>query len=452
MARSVARALARNADHALTGARNMAPQIAPVSTSLDHPAQTGVAVIGGGIVGLSTALSLAERGVPVVVLEKGRLAGEQSSRNLGWVRKVMRSVPDLPMAIAAERMWQDMPRRVGEDCGFRQAGITYVARTQEELAGHEAWLESVRGAGLDSRMLTGAEVARLIPGSTGTWAGGITTPSDARAEPTLASSAIARAAMAKGAVIVENCAVRTLVTTGGAVSGVMTERGEIRCQHVVLAGGVWSRRFLANHGQRLLTLPLVASVLRTEPMDGPTESAVGGADFSFRKRLDGGFTITQRGALFAPLTLDHLLIGMKYLPTLIAQWKNLRVSLGREFLDDLALPRRWNAARVSPFERLRTMDPPVNQGLNDEAMRNLIAAWPVFAKARVAQAWGGMIDVTPDSMPVIGPMDRLPNLTLATGFSGHGFGTGPAAGQLAADLAMGERPIIDPHPYRLDRF
>jgi glycine/D-amino acid oxidase-like deaminating enzyme len=430
----------------------MAPQIAPVETSPAFPQTSTVVVIGGGIVGLSAALTLAERGVPVVVLEKGRIAGEQSSRNLGWVRKVMRPVPDLPMAMVAERLWAEMPARVGDDCGFRQAGITYVSRTQEELARHEGWLESVKGQGLDSRLLTPAQIADLVPGGTGGWIGGIHTPSDGRAEPTLASSAIARAAIAKGAIIVENCAVRTLTTTGGAVSGVVTERGEIRCEQVILAGGVWSRRFLGNHGVKLLTLPLVASVLRTEPMDGPTDCAVGAANFSFRKRLDGGYTITQRGALFAPLTLDHLLIGLEYLPTLIAEWKNLRISLGKEFLADLALSRRWKADAVSPFEKVRTMDPPVNPGLNEEAMKNLIAAWPVFRQAKVAQAWGGMIDVTPDSMPVIGPVERLPKLLLATGFSGHGFGTGPAAGQLAADLVMGTPPLLDPTPYRLDRF
>ena len=260
----------------------MAPQIVPVETSSELPKATTVVVIGGGIVGLSTALCLAERKVPVVVVEKGRIAGEQSSRNLGWVRKVMRPPVDLPMAQAAERLWAEMPGRVGDDCGFRRAGIAYVSRTPEELAVHESWLESVKGSGVDSRLLTSAQIAELAPGSTGSWVGGILTPSDGRAEPTLASSAIAKAALAAGAVIVENCAVRTLTTTGGQVSGVVTEQGEIACEQVVLAGGVWSRRFLANHGVPLLTLPLVASVLRTEPMDGPTDCAVGGADFSFR--------------------------------------------------------------------------------------------------------------------------------------------------------------------------
>jgi len=189
--------------------------------------------------------------------------------------------------------------------------------------------------------------------------------------------------------------------SAGCVTGVVTERGEIRCTEVLLAGGVWSRRFLGNLGVPLLALPLVASVVRTAPMAGPTDIAVGAPDFSFRKRLDGGYTITQRGVLFAPLMLDHLLIGSRYLSTLRAQWANVRISLGREFFNDLTLARRWSADGRSPFERLRTMDPPVNDDLNVEALRNIREAWPVFNDAVVAESWAGMIDVTPDSLPVI---------------------------------------------------
>ncbi len=430
----------------------MAPVITPVQTSPAMPPSTTVVVIGGGIVGLTAALNLAERGIPVTVLEKGRIAGEQSSRNLGWIRKTSRGRDDLPLAQESDRLWAEMRQRVGADVGYSQAGIMYVARNEAQMAAHEAWLASVKGLDVDSRLLTPADIVKLAPGGIGKWVGGLYTPSDGRAEPTLAASAIATAAMAKGAVIVENCAVRELSLTGGAVSGVVTERGEIRCSQVLLAGGVWSRRFLGNYGIPLLTLPLVASVLRTAPMDGPTDIALGGPDFSFRKRLDGGYTITQRGALFAPLMLDHLLIGLKYLPVLRKEWANLRVSIGKDFFEDLALGRRFRGNKVSPFEKLRTIDPPVNQGLNDEAMRNLVAAWPGFKNAQVAQSWAGMIDVTPDSHPVIAPIAKIPGLTLASGFSGHGFGTSPAAGQLAADLITGARPIVDPAPYRFDRF
>ncbi|MDG9882424.1 FAD-binding oxidoreductase [Pseudomonas sp. GD04058] len=430
----------------------MSPSIDPVQTSQQLPAATGVVIIGAGIIGLTAALTLAERGIPVVVVEKGRIAGEQSSRNLGWVRKTSRHADDIPLALAADRLWTGMPERVGADVGYRQAGIMFIARNEAQMAMHANWLKTVAHLDLDSRLLGSREIAEMVPGGKGNWAGGIFTASDARAEPTLASSAIARAAMAKGAVIVEHCAVRSLVTSAGRVSGVLTERGEIRCDQVLLAGGLWSRRFLGNHGVDLPTLPLTCSVLRTEPMEGPTGIAVGAPDFSFRKHKDGGFIITQRGKLDAFLTLDHLLLGRRYLPQLKAQRDFLKISLGKYFLDDLKLARHWKAGEVSPFEKVRVQDPAANETLNGDALRNLRAAWPVFEQARVAQSWAGTIDVTPDSNPVIGPVTAIPGLTLATGFSGHGFGTSPAAGHLAADLVSGNTPIIDPAPYRFERL
>ncbi|WJD72292.1 FAD-binding oxidoreductase [Pseudomonas asiatica] len=430
----------------------MSPTIDPVHTSPKHPDTTTVVIIGGGIIGLTAALTLAERNIPVVVLEKGRIAGEQSSRNLGWVRKTNRHADDIPLALAADRLWAQMPERVGSDVGYRQAGIMFLGRNETQMSMHEGWLKSVEGLELDSRLLSSREIAQKVPGGAANWAGGLYTPSDARAEPTLASSAIARAAIAKGAVIVENCAVRTLVTAAGRVSGVVTEQGEIKCEQVLLAGGLWSRKFLGNLNINLPTLPLTCSVLRTEPMEGPTDIAVGAPDFSFRKHKDGGFIITQRGKLDAFLTLDHLLLGTRFLPQLRAQRDFLKISLGSYFFKDLALARRWKASDTSPFERVRVQDPQANQGLNEDALRNLRAAWPVFEQARISAAWAGTIDVTPDSNPVIGPVASIPGLTLATGFSGHGFGTSPAAGQLAADLVSQQAPLIDPRPYRFERF
>jgi glycine/D-amino acid oxidase-like deaminating enzyme len=430
----------------------MAPVITPVTTSPMMPDATTVVIIGGGIVGLTAALTLAERNIPVVVLEKGRIAGEQSSRNLGWIRKTSRALEDIPLAQAADRLWAQMAMRVGSDVGYRQAGIMFIARNEKQMAMHENWLKGVNAAGLDTRLLSNSEIAMRVPGGAEKWAGGIFTASDGRAEPTLAASAIAKAAMAKGAIIIEHCAVRGLATSNGKVSGVVTERGEIRCDQVLLAAGAWSRRFLGNLGINLPTLPLICSVMRTKPLQGPANIAVGAPDFSFRQHQDGGFIITQRGALDAPLTLDHLLIGTRYMPQLRHARDNLRISLGKYFLKDLAMARRWRNDRRTPFEKVRTLNPLANPALNKEAMRNLSAAWPVFQQAVMADSWAGVIDVTPDSNPVIGPVASMPGLTLATGFSGHGFGTSPAAGQLAADLVAGHPPLIDPTPYRFERL
>lgn len=430
----------------------MAPHTTPVRTSETVPASAAVVVIGGGIVGLTAALTLSERGISVIVLEKGVVAGEQSSRNQGWIRKTSRAAADVPLAAAADRLWSRMRQRTGSDVGYREAGILFLARNEADMAPYEAWMRSVVSLDLDSRLVNQNEIDRLVPGGRGSWAGGLYTPSDGRAEPSLAASAIARAAIDKGAAIVENCAVRSLVRTAGRVSGVVTERGEISCDSVLLAGGLWSRRFLGNLGVGLPVLPLTVSVARTAPMEGPTEIAVGGPDFSFRKHADGGFIVTQRSAVKAPITLDHLLIGHRYSSSLRTQGRYLRVAFGRDFIDDLRLPRRWKPQGPSPFERVRAKDPSVDMGAIDEAFIALRAAWPVFDAAEVAEVWAGTVDVTPDSLPVIDHVSEIPGLVICTGFSGHGFGTAPAAGELAADILTGSDPIIDPAPYRFARF
>ncbi|WP_425640738.1 NAD(P)/FAD-dependent oxidoreductase [Marinomonas gallaica] len=422
------------------------------ATPNDLPKSSTVVIIGGGIVGVSAALTLAERNIPVVLIEKGHIAGEQSSRNLGWIRKTSRHFEDVPLAMAADQLWQDMPKRVGHDLGYKQAGILFLADSDEHLSMHENWLKSVKPLELDSRMLTAKDIVDKVPSGKGNWKGGIYTPSDGRAEPSIATPMLAKAAIEKGAIIIQDCAVRMLSTSGGKISGVVTEKGEIRCEQVLLASGAWSRRFLGNHGISLPTLPLICSVMRTKPMEGPTDIAVGGPNFSFRKHMDGGYIVTQRGALDAPITLDHLTIGWRYLSQLRAQRSFLRVSLGKHFIKDLSMKRKWHAGSKTPFEDIRTLNPSANTNLNNEAMTNLRNAWPVFNQAEQEEAWAGVIDITPDSNPVIGRVGEIPGLTLATGFSGHGFGTGPAAGQLAADIVLDSTPLIDPYPYRFDRL
>ena len=106
---------------------------------------------------------------------------------------------------------------------------------------------------------------------------------------------------------------------------------------------------------------------------------------------------------------------------------------------------------MSPFEQTRVLDPKPNGKLLDAAMASLRTAHPAFARAKEVERWGGLIDVTPDAVPVISPTPA-PGFFVATGFSGHGFGIGPGAGRLMADLVAGDDPIVDPAPYRFARF
>src|ERR1700756_3005866 len=119
----------------------MAPRVDPVRSDEALPARADVVIVGGGIIGASTALFLAEKRVPVSLCEKGHIAGEQSSRNWGWCRKMGRDPRELPLVIESLRLWQGMNALVEAETGFRQPGIMYLAETRAEIGQFEAWLE-----------------------------------------------------------------------------------------------------------------------------------------------------------------------------------------------------------------------------------------------------------------------------------------------------------------------
>src|SRR5271170_254007 len=214
----------------------MAPRVDPVHSDEALPARVDVVIIGGGVIGASAALFLAEKGVSVALCEKGHIAGEQSSRNWGWCRKMGRDPRELPLIIESLRLWQGMNERVTAETGFRQPGIMYLAETPAELSQLEGWLDHARQYQLDTRLLTRAEAGELMPGLTGNWSGALYTASDGKAEPQRGAPAIAEAARRHGAAIVTQCAARGIETEGGRVSAVVTEKGRISCDKVVLAG------------------------------------------------------------------------------------------------------------------------------------------------------------------------------------------------------------------------
>ncbi|MBN8874785.1 MAG: FAD-binding oxidoreductase, partial [Rhodospirillales bacterium] len=226
----------------------MSPPVEPVASDATLPARTSVVVIGGGIIGVCTTLFLAEKGIPVVLCEKGRIGGEQSSRNWGWCRTMGRDVAEIPLSIESLKLWRGMTERVGKETGFRQSGIVYLCETEKELATQEAWLEEARQYQVDSQVLRGEALGEVMPGLVAPFVAGLYTPTDGRAEPALAAPAIAEAARAHGAQIFTGCAVRALDLAAGRVVGVVTEKGRIACDSAVLAGGAWSRLFAGNAG------------------------------------------------------------------------------------------------------------------------------------------------------------------------------------------------------------
>ena len=416
------------------------------------PATTDVVVLGGGIVGVMTAWFLAERGLRVVLCEKGRIGAEQSGRNWGWVRQQGRDPAELPIMVEALRIWKSLAQTCGAALGFRQTGVMYLARTKAEIAGFEGWMTHARAHDLDTRVLTGAEVGQHIKGQGG-WIGGLLTPSDARAEPWVAVPILAAGAVAKGAVIVEGCAVRALDLAAGRVAGVVTEAGRIACAQVVVAGGAWSRLFLGAHGVNIPQLSVLASVAATGPM--PEVYAGNAADdvFAFRRRADGGYSIAPKAEHDFFPGRDDVASFRNFLPILKRDWRSthVRAIAPKGYPDAWGTPRRWSADTVSPFERMRILDPAPNMASIGRVQDAFARAFPALGRPRLRAAWGGMIDTMPDVVPVI---DRAPldGLVIATGMSGHGFGIGPGIGRVVADLVAGQAPGHDLHRFRLSRF
>src|SRR4051812_19932592 len=184
------------------------PVVEPVASDETVPRRADVVIVGGGIIGTSAALRLAERGLSTVLCEKGHIAGEQSSRNWGWVRTMGRDPREIPLMIESQRMWRALDNRVEGETGYRQAGIAYLCETRKDVERYEAWLEHARPYQLDTRVIGADEVEKVVPGSSVRWAGALYTPSDGRAEPQRAAPAIAAAARRRGATILAPCAVR----------------------------------------------------------------------------------------------------------------------------------------------------------------------------------------------------------------------------------------------------
>jgi glycine/D-amino acid oxidase-like deaminating enzyme len=430
----------------------MAPIVDPVPTDPKLPPRADVVIIGGGIIGTSAALFLAQKGISVVLCEKGHIAGEQSSRNWGWCRKMARDPRELPLAIESLRLWEGMNETVEAETGFRTCGIMYLGETADDLARLEGWLEHAREYQLDTRIIGAADVARLLPGSAKPWAGALYTASDGKAEPQKAAPAIVAAARRHGATIVAQCAARGIETAAGRVSAVVTEKGRIACNSAVIAGGAWSRLFCGNLGIDLPQLKVLGSVMRTERLDGGPEISASGGLFGYRKRMDGGYTVATLGVRTIDLVPDNFRLLPQYLPAVRLHWKKLRFRVGGRFAEEWRMKRHWQLDEASPFEAVRVLDPAADPVVLERARASIAEAFPAFRNVAVADSWGGMIDVMPDAIPVISGVDSLPGFYIATGFSGHGFGVGPGAGRLVADMVAGGSTIIDPAPFRLSRF
>ena len=428
----------------------------PVAFRDPLPEAVDVAIVGGGVIGVFAALYLARRGKRVLLCEKGRIAGEQSSRNLGWIRQQGRDEAELPIMMKSRQLWLEADRETGGACGVTACGVTYLASSDKERTAQEDWLSIAAQAGLDTRALTRTEISDLFNGAgRHDWVGGIVTPSDCRGEPWVAVPAAARLAQNAGALIRENCAVRALDMAAGQITGIVTEDGRVACEQVILAAGAWSALFARRHGITLPQLSVRGSVAQTAPMPDFFTGAAADEDLALRRRADGGFTLAlgfDHTFYLGPDAFRHFRL---YLPTLRNDWRHTAFRPNPPqagYPDGWRTPRNWAEDRASPFEAIRVLEPQPDPAAISRMADLFSRRFPGIGRPEIRASWAGMIDTMPDVVPVIDRVPDCPGLILATGMSGHGFGIGPGFGHVLAGLACGDTPEFDLRRFRFSRF
>ena len=372
------------------------------------PEPLRIVVIGGGITGTAAAAELAGAGHQVTLLERRGIAGMASGWTLGGVRQSGRHPAELPLARAAVKLWGELHRALGADVEYRRQGNVRLARTPDEVDTIRTMVEDQRAAGLDLRFLQDTAAVRAeVPALSGTVLAASICPSDGHANPLRATTAFAHRAAANGARIRIGMGAQAIAVAGARVTGVATTDGFEPADRVIIAAGIHTPMLLAPLG---LTLPLdikVVHVVQSEPITPclPPAFGVANADCAGRQEADG----------------------------------RLRYTSGS--MDWPGDPEGWTEAAIAP---------------TDADVRRVVArvaeVLPVAGTTPVARTWGGLIDLTPDALPVLDAPSGVAGLVIAAGFSGHGFCLGPVSGLLCADLALGRTPRLDLGAFRLNRF
>jgi sarcosine oxidase subunit beta len=367
-----------------------------------------VSIIGGGITGLATAHTLAKAGAKTALFEARQLGAMASTWTLGGVRQSGRDTAELPLARQAIAAWSTLDEALGSPTGYRRKGNLRLARTPAEADTLREMVRKQRALGLALDYLDDrADIRAIAPAIGDGVLAASFCPSDGHADPDLTVAAYGQALRRLGVSVREDSPVLRIRAEGGRVRGVETAAGFTPADVVVVAAGVHAPALLAPLG---LALPLAVKrvcVLRTVATAPVLEQVFGvaNADCAGRQEIGGQFRIT----------------------TGIGDWPG-----------DVS---DWNDAALRP-----------SLSVVAELIARGSALLPVLSGLGLERVWGGLIDLTPDALPVLDAPETCPGLVVGAGFSGHGFGIAPVSGEILAALATGRQPEWDLSPFRLGRF
>lgn len=367
-----------------------------------------VVIVGGGISGTAAAYELARAGASVTLIEQGALASMASGWTLAGVRQSGRHPAELPLAQAAVRRWTTLGEELEADLEYRQEGNLRLARDRDEVQRIARLVQEQRRLGLDLEFLPDPAAVRAVaPALSDAVLAASYCPTDGHANPTATVQAFAAAAQRRGATIRTGTRVIRIDGPGGRVQGVETSAGPIPAGAVVLAAGVYTDQLCRSVGLDLRLTVAQVAVVQTIPLPPLLRQVLGVANADFAGRQEVGGRMRMTGRSF-PWRWPHGALGA----------------------DDVQ-PPAWAVRTV---------------------LDRAIAVLPALSEAKLARVWGGLIDVTPDGLPVIERAPEVHGLVIAAGFSGHGFCLGPITGQLVCELITEGSPSLPLEAFRRDRF
>jgi sarcosine oxidase subunit beta len=363
-----------------------------------------VAIIGGGIMGASTAYHLACRGcTDVVILEKDLLAQASTGLSAGGIRQQFSHPANIRLSQEAVRVFEHFREQFGVDVEFRQVGYLFLAQSEDVWQEFLANVEVQRQHQVPVEVLTRDEIKYRWPylHVDDLW-GGTFCAEDGYADPYMAAMGFANMARRLGVRIEEKTRVTGIRLQGGRVQGVDTTQGSITAPVVVNVAGAWGAEVAQMAGFDLPVLPYRRQVFITaafEPIPKPV-----------------------------PMILDLE-------PAFYFRGEGPGVLMGMSDQDE---PSSFNTH--------------VDYGFMERVIEAAVHRAPLLEQAEILRGWGGLYDVTPDDNPIIGALPGVEGFFCAIGFSGHGFQQSPTVGRILSELILDGQTGFDLSPFAHDRF